>query len=135
MNRLDSLRTQLALMSWARSMLRWGQAILISLTLLLVVLALLFAADFGLERLGMHTTTMQRGVLICVALAFWVVISLVYAIPLLRRSESVTDMALMIEGEQRIDSDLIAALQFESPQSAGWGSHDLQHAVIDYVAD
>src|SRR5205085_516615 len=44
-------------------------------------------------------------------------------------------MALLVERKQHIDSDLVAALQFDSPSAAAWGSPQLETAVIDYVAE
>src|SRR6185503_7904320 len=54
--------------------------------------------------------------------------------PLMGRRESEIDMALLVERQQEIDSDLVAALQFEEPEAARWGSSQLESAVIDYVA-
>jgi hypothetical protein len=42
-------------------------------------------------------------------------------------------MALLVEGQQQIDSDLVASLQFETPEARRWGSQNLRDAVIDYV--
>lgn len=56
-------------------------------------------------------------------------------LPLLRRRESAVDMALEIERQQHIDSDLVAALQFQSPEAARWGSRQLESAVVEYVSD
>ena len=56
--------------------------------------------------------------------------------PWLGVKETDLDMALLAERQQKIDtSDLVAALQFESPEAAQWGSTQLETAVIDYVAD
>ena len=54
--------------------------------------------------------------------------------PLMGQSESEIDMALLVERQQEIDSDLVAAIQFEAPEAARWGSPQLESAVIDYVA-
>ena len=54
--------------------------------------------------------------------------------PLMGQSESELDMALLVERQQEIDSDLVAAMQFEAPDAAKWGSPQLESAVIDYVA-
>jgi hypothetical protein len=54
--------------------------------------------------------------------------------PLMGYCESETEMALLVEREHEIDTDLIAALQFESTQASTWGSPQLKRAVIDYVA-
>lgn len=49
--------------------------------------------------------------------------------------ESDLDLAILVEKQQGVDSDLVAALQFDSPRSADWGSGSLRGAVIDYVAE
>ena len=57
-----------------------------------------------------------------------------FALPWLGKREDVTDMALLVQRQAGIDSDLVAALQFESPDAAYWGSTQLETAVIDRVA-
>ncbi len=54
--------------------------------------------------------------------------------PGLAARESEADIALVIEKQQGIDSDLVAALEF-AKGSAATGSADLRDAVVDYVAD
>jgi len=58
-----------------------------------------------------------------------------FAWPLLRIRESEQDVALLVEQQHKIDSDLVAALQFEQPIADRWGSARLEQAVIDYVAE
>jgi hypothetical protein len=48
--------------------------------------------------------------------------------------ETVIDRALAVERRRGIDSDLVAALQFESVAARAWGSSQLQAAVVDSVA-
>jgi len=55
--------------------------------------------------------------------------------PWLTRHEDEIDVALLIERRRSIDSDLVAALQFESPEAASWGSPQLEHAVVRQVAE
>jgi len=55
--------------------------------------------------------------------------------PWLSVRESDLDLALLVEKQQGVDSDFVAALQFETPAAGGWGSGDLRGAVIDYVAE
>jgi hypothetical protein len=55
--------------------------------------------------------------------------------PWLTASESLIDMALLVERHQQLDNDLVAALQFETADAARWGSHQLQTAIVDYVAE
>lgn len=54
--------------------------------------------------------------------------------PALAARESEADIALLIERQQGIDSDLVAALEFANGHAAP-GSADLRDAVVDYVAD
>jgi len=54
--------------------------------------------------------------------------------PGLAARESEADIALLIEKQQGIDSDLVAALEFSNGTAAP-GSADLRDAVVDYVAD
>lgn len=58
-----------------------------------------------------------------------------YVRPWLVARESDLDLAILVEKQQGVDSDLVAALQFDSPRSADWGSGSLRGAVIDYVAE
>ncbi len=54
--------------------------------------------------------------------------------PLLQEHEDDIEVALLVERNQGIDSDLVAAMQFESPEAAGWGSRQLEAEVISAVA-
>ena len=90
----------------------------------------LFLVDwiFSLSRLG------RLGLLAAaIAAVAWVCVSRVR--PWFTIRESDLDLAMLVEREQGIDSDLVAALQFDQPGSGGWGSDVLRSAVVDYVAD
>jgi hypothetical protein len=58
-----------------------------------------------------------------------------YSWPVLRQRESLMQVALLVECQHGICSDLVAALEFESPEAEQWGSRQLQQAVIAQVAD
>ena len=58
-----------------------------------------------------------------------------WARPWLTQRESDLDIALLVEKQHHIDNDLVAALEFESPEAASWGSSQLEAAVVRYVAD
>jgi hypothetical protein len=58
-----------------------------------------------------------------------------YVRPWLVVRESDLDLAILVEKQQGVDSDLVAALQFDSPRAADWGSGSLRGAVVDYVAE
>jgi len=62
--------------------------------------------------------------------AFWR-----YTRPWLGVKEDVVDVALLVEKHQHIDSDLVAALQFQETNAADWGSPQLESAVIEYVEE
>lgn len=97
---------------------------------IVTALAGLFLIDwiFSLSRPG------RLGlVLSAVAAVAWVGFKRVR--PWLTVRESDLDLAMLVERQEGIDSDLVAALQFENPGSGGWGSDDLRSAVVDYVAD
>ena len=57
-----------------------------------------------------------------------------FASPQLRRRETLLQTALLVERSQGIDSDLVAAIEFENPEAEGWGSVELQDEVKTYVA-
>ncbi len=52
-----------------------------------------------------------------------------------RRLPTFVELALQVERQHGIDSDLVAALQFESNAAKAWGSPQLQNAVITHVAE
>jgi hypothetical protein len=96
----------------------------------LLTLAALFVVDYAFKL-----TILQRVVVLVLALISlgWSVRR--FLLPHLGQLESPQEMALFVERQQQIDSDLIAALQFEDKSAAGWGSPELQSAVVDYVSD
>ncbi|MCE5279434.1 MAG: hypothetical protein ABFD92_02290 [Planctomycetaceae bacterium] len=129
MSSLKPLRSQLsALMrrrAGARAFMGWSALVLAGLWLLY--------AMFLVDILFLMTR-LQRGIaLAAVAAALaWVMARMVR--PWLARREDAIDVALKVERHRKIDSDLVAAMQFESPAAATWGSKHLEQAVIDRVA-
>ena len=95
------------------------------------VLAGTFALDWYFQR---HLDFWQRLLLLVFAAAavMWAFVR--FALPWLGKREDETEMALLVERQAGIDSDLVAALQFESGDAARWGSPQLQTAVIERVA-
>ena len=82
----------------------------------------------------MGMTVSQRVVLLLLG-AYGMVYSFRrFAGPFLQRGETLFETALLVEKTQGIDSDLIAALEFESPEAEGWGSAELQDEVKEHVA-
>ena len=129
MTKLATLRSQLAGLRRARSAVRSATAWSSLAIALLWALAGIFVLDLLFElAVPQRLIVMLLGA-IAVVWAGWR-----FTRPLLGHAESEIDMALLVERQQRIDSDLVAALQFESHEAARWGSPQLEGAVIDYVA-
>ncbi|MFM9069192.1 MAG: hypothetical protein ACKOUR_17960 [Planctomycetota bacterium] len=128
--KLELLRRRLADLRRARQTVRWGAAYSASLVAVLLLLGGLWALDVMFEL-----SVLQRAVMMALAAAgaMWSFIQ--YTRPLLGVQESEVDLALQVERQQGIDSDLVAALQFETPAAAAWGSRELSSAVIDRVSN
>ena len=94
-------------------------------------LAGVFALDWYFQR---NVDLWQRLLLLGLAAAAVIWAFVRFARPWLGKREDVTDMALLVQRQAGIDSDLVAALQFESTDAADWGSTQLETAVIDRVA-
>jgi len=130
MTRLAELRSQLETVVARRRTAR--RVIGVSAVLLALVwcLAAFFLLDwlFSLGRLERAFTLLLIGG--AVGAAYWFL-----AKPWLWRREDELDVALLVEKQRGIDSDLVAALEFERPEAQKWGSPELREAVIEYVTD
>jgi len=130
MTRLSAIRRELASLRQRRQSVR-------SLTALcglgLVVLWLLGIAL--LIDVTLKLDLAQRAVFLAlyVGVSLWAVKK--YVRPWLGHRETDIDMALLVEKHQKIDSELVAALQFETTEAESWGSPYLRTAVIEYVAE
>lgn len=130
MTKLATLRSRLSALRQRRAVVRWGNAWSALGAGLLWVLVAAFVVDYSLEM-----TRPQRFVsLLFIAGTGWWIFKH-FTRPFLGQRESELDIALLVEKEQEIDTDLVAALQFETPEAKRWGSTTLEEAVIDYVAD
>ncbi len=89
----------------------------------------LFALDWGLQ-LG----RMERAVAVLLAAVAlgWAVRKLV--LPWWMSRETELHLALLLQKRAGIDTDLVAALQFEAAEAGRWGSPELQAAVMRRVA-
>ncbi|MBI5760690.1 MAG: hypothetical protein HZA46_19400 [Planctomycetales bacterium] len=128
--RLQPLRTRLNDLRRKR----WAARVSIGLAGLAVAvlwsLAILFVADWLLEM-----NRLPRLVLIATAVGTVAFAFVRLTKPWLMSRESLIDMALLVERQQKLDNDLVAALQFETSDAVRWGSPQLQTAVVDYVAE
>jgi hypothetical protein len=113
---------------------RWGLRVVRGAMALGVLLLVALAVDFLFDWL-LALSQAQRGLLLVVlgGLAVWGLRRFVWPAVIARETD--VDLALLVERQQGIDSDLVAALQFESTEAPSWGSVQLEEAVVDYVAD
>jgi hypothetical protein len=129
MTKLSALHKRLAELRRRRRLIRWGTGYAAMAVALVWILAGLFVADWLLE---MNST--QRGVAIILALGTLVWAFQRYTRPWLGHRETELDIALLVEKKHAIDTDLVAALQFERPEAQRWGSVQLEEQVIDYTS-
>lgn len=128
MNQLTALRNRLDRLRRRRRVRRWATAYSAAAAGGLALLTVALGCDWLLAL-----TAIQRIVLfaVCAAGEVWIIRRL--AAPWLGVREGELDMALLVEHRETIDSDLIAALQFEDPAAPSWGSLELENAVVTQV--
>ena len=126
---LRKLRDDLSRLQNTRRMIRWGNGFSMLVVAVIVTLLLAFVADVALDM-----SRLQRLVLLGLVLVTCVWAYKRFTKPWLDKSESLIEVALLVERQQQIDSDLVAALQFEQPEAESWGSAQLKSAVVTHVA-
>lgn len=130
MSDLSILHRRLRRLLRRRRWMRRGLAAATAGLVLLSVTATLFLTDWLLEMSRPERMLAIAGAVLLSVLAVrrsvrqW-----------LGKRETELDAALWVERQQQIDSELVAALQFESPQAGQWGSVELEQAVIGRAAD
>ena len=128
--KLRILRSELGRLQRKRAFVRWGSALCALTAILLWLLVAAFLADWSFDL------SISRRTLLLLAWmsgGLWTLKKFVW--PVIRVRETTEDVALIVEQENHIDSDLVAALQFERPEAKKWGSSRLADAVVDYVAE
>ncbi len=130
MSRLATLRARLQSLRSARAAVRWGNALSLMIFALLAGWLAAYALDWSLQlnRWFRAAVLVGWGTGVAAAIHRW-------TWPLVRVEESLEEIALVVEREHAIDSDLVAALQFDGPHAPAWGSARLSSAVVDYVAE
>ncbi|MBI1312337.1 hypothetical protein GC176_13690 [bacterium] len=128
-SQLGHLRNQLARLQKTRQSIRLATAASLLLKALVAILVVAFLADWTLRM-----SVLQRVVLLGLVAAAVVWAFRRLALPWLKQSDDLVELALMVERQQGIDSDLVSALQFEQPDAAAWGSPQLEQAVVATVA-
>jgi hypothetical protein len=130
MSQLHDLRSRLAALRRRLWLLRTGAAAGLAGILLFGVVALVFVLDYAIEP----PVAVRAVLLVGVAIAIIAALAAA-AVAALRRRPSILELAVGVERRHRIDTDLVAALEFESPGAESWGSAQLQSAVIARVAE
>jgi hypothetical protein len=133
--RLTPLRSRLAGLGQRRRLDRWLTGWSGLVIAILIALALAFLVDYSLR---LRRIERLASLLMVVGFTLWAFRK--FTRPFLFRRESLADLALLVEQRQKIDTDLVAALEFDgslpsrSTQSPT-GSAQLRTAVVDYVSD
>lgn len=130
MNRLHRLRARLAGLRRRRRMARLAAGYS---ALGVAVLWAMIAAFLGDWLFDMDYPQRLVALVVCTGAVIWAFYR--FTRPWLGRHESLIDMALLVQRQEHIDSDLVAALQFESPEAPEWGSVQLEAAVIEQAAE
>lgn len=128
--RLGKLRDDLARLQNTRRLIRWANASSLFFVAVIGILVVAFVCDLALDM-----SWAQRAILLGLVVASSVWAYRKFARPWLQQSEELIEVALLVEQHQRIDNDLVAALQFEQPEASTWGSPQLETAVITRVAE
>jgi hypothetical protein len=144
--KLGNLRSRLKSLGRRRCVERWITGWSGLVVAVMLALALAFVVDYSLR---LRRIERLASLLMVVGATLWAFRKLTR--PYLSGPESLGNLALLVERRQKIDSDLVAALEFDGqlPRSthAGTGrtqnagalataeSPQLRAAVVDYVAD
>ncbi|NLF72772.1 MAG: hypothetical protein GX575_27365 [Candidatus Anammoximicrobium sp.] len=130
MTRLSTLHRHLAALRRSRVFGRWATAYSAVITAALWLLLAVFALDVAFQL-----DVAQRLLVMALGAAGLVWSFRRYAVPELGVQEDEIELALLVEKKHAIHSDLVAAIQFEQPQAAAWGSRQLEERVIESVSD
>lgn len=129
-NRLAALRERIGQVRQRRAATRRLAAAVTAGLAVLAIAAAMFLVDWILGLSNAGRLVLLAAAAAALGWAWWR-----YVRPWLTVSESDLDLAMIVEREHDVDSDLVAALQFETDAADDWGSVDLRGAVIDYVAE
>lgn len=127
---LGQLRSKLVRLQSTRKFVRWGNGFSLLATAAVAILVVAFLADWLLDM-----SRAQRLVLLALVAGAGVWAFRRFTRPWLQQKEDLVELALQVERRQGIDSDLVAAMQFEKTEAKSWGSPDLENAVISQVVD
>jgi len=130
MTDLANLTTRLQSVLRIRSLAAWTRSLAAVVGVALWSLIAAFAVDVML-----HMRLVERGCVLVIWVGFMAWACWRFMRVLLRRRDSLIDVALMTEQQQGIASDLVAALQFGDPRRPQFGLEALRTAVIADTAE
>ena len=128
-DRLTALRSRITQVGRRRRLMRRLSAASRIAVAILIAAAAIFLVDWIFAPGRLARLLMLLLAAAAIARVYWRRVR-----PGLVSRETDADIALLIEKQQGIDSDLVAALEFSNGRAAP-GSADLRDAVVDYVAD
>ena len=128
MAQLATLQSGLNRVKRFRTSVRLGSAWSVVLSALLW--ALLSAS---LLDVAMRMGKLERVIVLFGVVGFVVWLVKKYLLPAMQVRDEMIALALMVERQQGIGSDLVAALQFSDRKRNQYGSGDLRQAVVDYT--
>ena len=128
--KLRILRSELGRLQRKRAFVRWASALCALTAFLLWLLVAAFLADWSFNLSISRRTALLAA---WISGGLWTLKKFVW--PVIWVRETAEDVALIVEQQNHIDSDLVAALQFERPEAKKWGSSRLADAGVDYVAE
>jgi len=128
--KLGVLRNELSRLQRTRVFVRWASALCSLGAILVWLLVAAFLADWSFNLPIRPRTALLVAWILG---GLWTLKKFIWPVICVR--ETVEDVALIVERQNQIDSDLVAALQFEQPEAKKWGSSRLADAVVDYVAE
>jgi len=129
-DRLTDLRGRIARVRRSRQLVRVAAGLSRLGIAVVIALGVVFLSDWTFSPGRIGRFLLLAAAVAVVARTYWRRVR-----PWLRVQESDVDIALAVEKRQGIDSDLVAALEFDRQSSLSVGSADLRDAVVDYVAD
>jgi hypothetical protein len=130
MNRLDPVHHGLQVLRRVRSLVRHGSAWSVVASAAIAMLLGGFALDYWL-RMGL----LERAIVLVAFLAAMARLAWLHVVPAVRQTESDTQLALLVERQQGLNSDLVAAIQFDDLSRPQYGSRELREAVVDCTAE
>lgn len=114
MSGLQTFRSRLGRLKTRRALTRWQTAIARSLVLVVIGLFALLLIDYVLR---LEVVPRLFAIMVIVGTVAWWAVRRI--LPDISKQESVIDIALQLERTHGVDSDLVAALQFDAAAERG----------------